>query len=80
MMPSNLAARWQLLCSPLDVPEAAGRAMFRQLSTAYEGSGRHYHTLAHVQALLTTMETHAARLHAVAQCHQLRPDWDHGSR
>ncbi|MCC2548246.1 hypothetical protein LJY25_17485 [Hymenobacter sp. BT175] len=62
MMPTTLAARWQLLCSQLEVPEAAGRSMFQQLSAAYEASDRHYHNLAHIRALLTTLEAYAARL------------------
>ena len=42
--------------------EAARRAAFEQLSSAYSASDRHYHTLQHVRMLLDTVEHHAANL------------------
>ncbi|TGE14563.1 HD domain-containing protein [Hymenobacter elongatus] len=58
MMPTTLAARWQQLTATLGISDALREATFRQLTAAYEGSGRHYHTLTHIRALLETQERH----------------------
>ncbi|MBF9220886.1 HD domain-containing protein [Hymenobacter ruricola] len=49
----DLAARWHALTAPL-LPEAARReAVFQKLAAAYEVPDRHYHTLHHIENLLT---------------------------
>lgn len=58
MTPITLEARWQQLAATLGVTDALRTATFRQLTAAYEGSGRHYHSLAHIRTLLETVEQH----------------------
>jgi predicted metal-dependent HD superfamily phosphohydrolase len=60
MIPTTLEARWRHLTGRLGTPEAWRDTTFRQLTAAYEASGRHYHTLTHIRALLETMEQHKA--------------------
>lgn len=55
----TLAARWHALTAPL-LPDTARReAELRRLAEAYEAPGRHYHTLGHIENLLTRVEAHA---------------------
>ncbi|MBT2556277.1 hypothetical protein J7E24_00610 [Hymenobacter sp. ISL-91] len=57
-----MQTRWNSLVSPL-MPDAARSAqMYAQLVAAYSGSGRHYHTLRHVQTLLNTVEEYAGQV------------------
>ncbi|MCB2376300.1 hypothetical protein LGH70_01815 [Hymenobacter sp. BT635] len=63
MTPTTLEARWQQLNARLGVPEALRDTTFRQLAAAYEGSGRHYHTLTHIRTLLETQAQHPEPLH-----------------
>lgn len=54
-----MQTRWNALIAPL-APDAALRdATYQQLTAAYSGSGRHYHDLRHVQALLDTVDEYA---------------------
>ena len=63
MIPTTLEARWGQLTARLGLPEATRDATYRQLATAYEASGRHYHSLTHIRKLLETAEQHKALLH-----------------
>ncbi|UOQ53439.1 HD domain-containing protein [Hymenobacter cellulosivorans] len=63
MIPTTLEARWGQLATRLGLPEALRDATYRQLATAYEASGRHYHSLTHIRKLLETAEQHKALLH-----------------
>ncbi|TGE27230.1 HD domain-containing protein [Hymenobacter metallicola] len=58
MIPTTLEARWRHLTTQLGVAEPLRDATFRQLTAAYEGSGRHYHSLTHIRTLLETLELH----------------------
>ncbi|WP_426060070.1 HD domain-containing protein [Hymenobacter sp. B1770] len=52
----TLAARWHRLTAPL-VPDAAPRELaYQALASAYQASGRHYHTLQHIENLLNRLE------------------------
>jgi predicted metal-dependent HD superfamily phosphohydrolase len=64
-MHTALAAQWHQLTAPLLSDEARRQAVFRQLITAYSASGRHYHTLQHVQVLLDAVAHEASTLHDV---------------
>ncbi|MFD2787672.1 HD domain-containing protein [Hymenobacter rubripertinctus] len=51
-----MQTRWNALVSPL-LPDAALRdATYQQLVAAYDGPGRYYHNLHHVQTLLATVD------------------------
>ena len=45
--------RWFALCHGLHVADDAAEAWWRELRDSYEGPGRFYHTLEHVDAMLT---------------------------
>ena len=45
--------RWFALCHSLHVADDAAEAWWRELRDSYEGPGRFYHTLEHVDAMLT---------------------------
>ncbi|WP_375436784.1 hypothetical protein [uncultured Hymenobacter sp.] len=60
-----LAAQWHPLTTPLLPDEKRREAAFQQLVAAYSASGRHYHTLRHVQVLLDAVQADAATLHDV---------------
>jgi predicted metal-dependent HD superfamily phosphohydrolase len=56
MSTATLATRWHQLTTPL-VPDYARReAAYQALAAAYQGSGRHYHNLRHLEALLNRVE------------------------
>ncbi|UOQ72586.1 HD domain-containing protein [Hymenobacter cellulosilyticus] len=63
MMPTTLEARWGQLATRLGLPVTLRDATYRQLTAAYESSGRHYHSLAHIRKLLETAEQHKALVH-----------------
>ncbi len=51
-----MQTRWNALVTPL-LPDTALRDdTYRQLEAAYSGSGRHYHNLTHIRALLDTVD------------------------
>jgi predicted metal-dependent HD superfamily phosphohydrolase len=55
LMLPDLAARWHTLTAPL-LPDAQRReAELQRLTAAYQAPGRHYHTLQHIEKLLTTV-------------------------
>ncbi|QIL76027.1 hypothetical protein [Hymenobacter sp. HDW8] len=55
-MTTDLAAHWYQLTTPFTPDAAVRTATFEQLAVAYESSGRHYHTLTHIRALLWAVE------------------------
>ncbi|MBD2768090.1 hypothetical protein IC235_09330 [Hymenobacter sp. BT664] len=57
----DMAARWHSLTAPLLADTARREAVFQELIAAYEGPARHYHTLQHLDSLLTHLA--AAPLH-----------------
>jgi predicted metal-dependent HD superfamily phosphohydrolase len=57
----NMTARWHGLTAPLLADVARREAVFQELAAAYQGSDRHYHTLQHLDNLLTCLA--AAPLH-----------------
>jgi len=65
-MNTTLATQWHHLTAPVVPDEARREAMLHQLTAAYTASGRHYHTLQHVQTLLEAVQRAAATLHDAA--------------
>ncbi|HEX8428742.1 hypothetical protein [Hymenobacter sp.] len=65
-MTSTLATQWHQLTAPLLPDQARREATLQQLTAAYTASGRHYHTLRHVQIVLDAVEHEAATLHDIA--------------
>ncbi|SNC75786.1 Predicted metal-dependent phosphohydrolase, HD superfamily [Hymenobacter gelipurpurascens] len=61
-MNTTLASRWYRLTTPLLADAACRTAMLQQLTLAYEGSDRHYHSLKHIKTLLDSAQQHAAGL------------------
>ncbi len=58
MLTAALAAHWHALTAPL-LPDAARRAAeLARLAAAYNAPGRHYHTLQHLDNLLTRLAAH----------------------
>ena len=51
--------RWNALVSPLMPDTARCAKMYQQLVAAYDGPGRYYHNLRHVQTLLATVDEYA---------------------
>ncbi|NVO33178.1 HD domain-containing protein [Hymenobacter lapidiphilus] len=54
-----MQTRWNALVNPLMPDAARCNSTYQQLSAAYSGSGRYYHDLRHVQALLDTVDEYA---------------------
>lgn len=52
-----LASRWQALTASLGVSADLSQRAFDQIRHEYDSSGRHYHTLDHVGAMLKTMDS-----------------------
>ena len=65
-MNTTLSTQWHELTLPLVPNEARREAVLVQLTAAYTASGRHYHTLQHIQTLLEAVQREAATLHDVA--------------
>ncbi|MBJ6142509.1 hypothetical protein [Hymenobacter sp. BT559] len=58
MLTPLLAARWHALTAPL-LPDTARReAELQRLAAAYDAPERHYHTLGHIENLLTRVGAH----------------------
>ena len=53
---AKLEARWRALLDPLGVGAGAAAPTFAELVRAYSESGRHYHTLDHIAALLHLLD------------------------
>lgn len=62
-MQLTLAARWEQLTAPIVPDEQLRQVTLAKLTKRYSGPERHYHSLAHIQDLLQTIDQHAARLH-----------------
>ncbi len=59
MLTPALAARWHSLVAPF-LPDAARRdAELALLAAAYSAPERHYHTLQHIENLLSRLDAHA---------------------
>jgi len=58
----KLEARWCALLDRLGVGAGAAAPTFAELVRAYSGSGRHYHTLDHIAALLHLLDQHGEGL------------------
>lgn len=54
----DLQAEWQQLCSELGADEGWETAVFHLFTTYYNETHRHYHTLAHVEAMLSQSTHH----------------------
>ncbi|WP_310391591.1 hypothetical protein [Hymenobacter sp.] len=52
----TLAARWHALTAPLLADAGRREAVFQELAAAYDGPGRHYHTLRHIENLLSRLD------------------------
>ena len=52
---TKLAARWHAHTAPLLADAARREAVFRELAAAYEAPSRHYHTLQHLENLLSRL-------------------------
>ena len=51
----ELRRQWQMILKPFAVPQALAEKTFEHLVAAYSEPGRHYHTLAHIENVLTTI-------------------------
>ena len=58
----KLEARWCALLDRLGVGAGAAAPTFAELVRAYSGSGRHYHTLDHIAALLDLLDQYGKGL------------------
>ena len=58
----KLEARWRALLDRLGVGAGAAAPTFAELVRAYSGSGRHYHTLDHIAALLDLLDQYGEGL------------------
>lgn len=61
-MDTSLASQWHQLTTPILVDTARRDAMLHQLTAAYTASGRHYHSLRHVEVLLNAVQQQAASI------------------
>jgi predicted metal-dependent HD superfamily phosphohydrolase len=62
-MDLDLRRRWLALCHPFTPNESAAQAAFAALVAAYAKPHRAYHTLAHIAAVLGTLDTLRAEAH-----------------
>ena len=53
MATARVRRRWTLACESLGVDKTNEREWWRRVETKYNEPGRHYHTLVHVDAMLT---------------------------
>lgn len=61
MAQSSVEASWHALCDRLHVAPAPSLSWWARLHDAYEGPGRHYHTLRHLSELLEHARQHPPR-------------------
>ena len=61
-MESPLKEQWLALVRRYGADERIAEAWFAQLDKRYSAAGRHYHTLAHIEAILAAVEAHADTL------------------
>ena len=58
MATARVRRRWTLACESLGVDKTNEREWWRRVETKYNEPGRHYHTLVHVDAMLTLATKH----------------------
>ena len=58
MATARVRRRWALACESLDVTKPKEREWWRRVETSYNEPGRHYHTLVHIDAMLTLATDH----------------------
>ena len=61
MATARVRRRWALACESLDVTKPKEREWWRRVETSYNEPGRHYHTLVHIDAMLTLASDHALK-------------------
>ena len=55
---TRLSARWQALAGRIGLAPVVGTALLDELIQAYAQSGRHYHNLDHIAALIELLDRH----------------------
>ncbi|CAH0377871.1 unnamed protein product [Pelagomonas calceolata] len=58
MATARVRRRWTLACESLEVNKTKEREWWRRVETGYGEPGRHYHTLVHIDAMLTLATDH----------------------
>ena len=58
MAAARVRRRWALACESLGVAKPKEREWWRRVETKYTEPGRHYHTLVHIDAMLTLATKH----------------------
>ena len=58
MATARVRRRWTLACESLEVTKPKEREWWRRVETGYTEPGRHYHTLIHIDAMLTLATKH----------------------
>ena len=58
MATARVRRRWALACESLGVTKPKERDWWRRVETHYGEPGRHYHTLVHIDAMLTLATKH----------------------
>jgi len=61
MATARVRRRWTLACESLEVTKPKEREWWRRVETHYNESNRYYHTLVHIDAMLTLASEHAVR-------------------
>ena len=61
MATARVRRRWALACESLEVTKPKERDWWRRVETGYNEPGRHYHTLVHIDAMLTLATKHAVQ-------------------
>ncbi len=62
MLHTRWTTLWQRLCQKHELPSDLHERGFNALCRAYEGMGRYYHNLQHIEALLTLKDTYQNHL------------------
>ena len=58
MATARVRRRWTLACESLEVTKPKEREWWRRVETNYNAPSRHYHTLIHIDAMLTLATNH----------------------
>ena len=58
MATARVRRRWTLACERLGVTKPKEREWWRRVDSSYNEPGRHYHTLIHIDAMLTLSTNH----------------------
>ncbi len=56
--PATVKARWIQLAAELELPADLTTTAWAEIKTAYSEPHRHYHTLHHIEAMLSGLDTH----------------------